>query len=134
VATIDIRIPTTTMTTAISIRVNPDRFVNFENNDLDEIIFFTVFTFNGFVCSTHKHRQWKIKYSETYCILYEKKANVNANQKNKVFAGDVLKLLRMRFDFSGVVGFYKFLNNLDIFIVCSKKADAGFIFTGFILF
>ena len=34
---------------------------------------------------------------KTYCILYENKANVNANQKNRVFAGEVMKLLRMRF-------------------------------------
>ncbi len=40
----------------------------------------------------------------------------------------------LRFVFPGVVGFYKFLYNLNGFIVCSKKADAGFIFTGFILF
>ena len=75
-----------------------------------------------------------IKYPKTYCILYENKANVNEKQKNRVFEGDVLKLLRIRFVFPGVVGFYKLLYNLNGFIVCSKKADAGFIFTGFILF
>jgi len=61
--------------------VNPERFASFKNDDLDEIIFFTVFTFNGFICYTHKGSQWKIKHPETYCILYEKKKNVNANQK-----------------------------------------------------
>jgi len=88
------------MTTAISISVNPDRLVNFENDDLDKRIVFTVFTFNDFVCSNPNGRQWKIKYSKTCCILNENKANVNGNQKNRVFAGDVLKLLRMRFVFS----------------------------------
>ena len=53
-AIIEIMIPTITMTTAISIRVNPDRFVNLENGDLDKIMALTVFTFNGFLCSNHK--------------------------------------------------------------------------------
>jgi len=38
-----------------------------------------------------------IKYPKTYCILYKKNVNVNENQKNRVFARDGLKLLRIRF-------------------------------------
>jgi len=69
VAIIEIMIPTITMTTAISIRVNPDRFANFENNDLDEIIVFTVLTFNGYVCSNRKVNPWnKISKNMLYFI------------------------------------------------------------------
>jgi len=57
------------MTTAISIRVNPDRLVNFENGDLDKMIVVTVFTFNGFICFNHKMNLWdKISKNILYFI------------------------------------------------------------------
>jgi len=65
VAIIEIMIPTITMTTAISIRVKPNRFINFENDDLEESIVFIAFTFNGFVLITRTIRKHTVFYMKT---------------------------------------------------------------------
>ena len=63
------------MTTAISIRVKPDRGKNFKNGDFE--IFMVFITFYFYEAIKNKI----LLSSKNHCILYENRRNVNENRQ-----------------------------------------------------